>query len=185
MSQFHNEAAQLQTVLEELQLNANFKPGNLIVIGCSSSEIAGYRIGSATNIEVAMAILPVILEWAQQSGLLIAVQCCEHLNRCLIVEQACAKQYGLEEVNVIPYLKGGGALAAAAMELFAAPVVVESLQHQAHGGVDIGNTFIGMHLRRVAVCVRPSIKNIGAAQISCVKTRPLLIGGSRAKHHEI
>jgi len=182
MSAFHKDADQLRAALEELQLKAGFKSGDLIVIGCSSSEIMGSAIGSATNIDVAMAILPVIMNWSKKNSLFIAVQCCEHLNRCLVVEPDCAEKYGLEEVRVIPHEKGGGALSAAAMSSFTAPIVVESLHNQAHGGIDIGNTMIGMHLRRVVVCVRLETPKIGHAQICCAKTRPLLIGGARARY---
>ena len=185
MNSFENEAEKLKTALAEFQTAARFRPDDLIVFGCSSSEIAGLRIGSATNMEAARALLPVMQEWGERNGLYLAVQCCEHLNRSLVVEAGCAGAYDLEEVNVIPHEKGGGALAAAAMELFTEPLVVESLLHKAHGGVDIGNTFIGMHLRRVAVCVRLDISRIGEATINCVRTRPVLIGGDRAKHKQL
>lgn len=182
MNQFSQQATELAAALTEFQANAGFKPGNLIVVGCSTSEVTGCRIGKATNMDVSRAILPVIITWARQNELHIAIQCCEHLNRCLVVEEACARKYGLEEVTVIPYEKAGGGIGAAAMELFDKPVVAESLNHQAHGGLDIGNTFIGMHLRRVAVCVRLSVTQIGAAPLNCVRTRPILIGGARARY---
>ena len=179
---YTDEKQQLETALGELQSKAKFKKENLIVFGCSTSEILGSQIGSATNLEVAMAILPVILEWSEQHGLLVAIQCCEHLNRSLIVETGCVDKYGFEEVSAIPYLKGGGGLSAAAMELFVDPVLVESVLHQAHGGVDIGNTLIGMHLRRVAICVRLGVEKIGRATLNCAQTRPPLIGGERARY---
>ena len=178
-------AEELGAALKEFQAEAKFKRGALIVFGCSTSEILGAKIGAATSAEVAGAILPVILEWANNNNLYIAIQCCEHLNRSLVVEAECAEKFNLEEVNAIPYLNGGGGLSAAAMTSLVNPVLVDSLMHQAHGGADIGNTFIGMHLRRVAVCVRLSIKSIGFAQINCVKTRPMLVGGNRAKHHPL
>lgn len=183
MEQFQKEAEQMSIAMGEFQEASGFKDGSLIVVGCSSSEIMGNKIGSATNMEAAGAILPAILRWAKQNSLYIAVQCCEHLNRCLVVEESCAAKYGLEIVNTVPYSKCGGALGATAMELFENPVVVESLKNQAHGGVDIGNTFIGMHLRRVAVCVRTSVKTVGYASLNCVRTRPILVGGSRAKYN--
>ena len=180
---FEKEAAQTAQALHQFQEAAAFNPGSLIVIGCSSSEIVGSRIGSATSKEAAQAVLPEIIAWAQKNTLHIAVQCCEHLNRCLIVEEPCAEKFRLEPVSVIPYTKAGGGLADAAMKLFTRPVVVESLRHGAHGGMDIGGTLIGMHLRRVAVRTQIDVKRIGAASVICAHTRPILIGGERAKYN--
>lgn len=185
MHAFQNEAAELKKALGELQAAAGYPAGNLIAIGCSSSEILGAKIGASTNMEVSKSILRAIMEWAGGNGLHIAIQCCEHLNRCLVVEEDYAETHSLEIVNVVPYAGGGGGLSAAAMEMFERPVVVISLNHSAHGGIDIGNTFIGMHLRRVAVCVRLSVTHIGMATINCVKTRPMLIGGDRSRHNPI
>jgi len=180
---FEKETMQIRQALEELQDEAGFMPQNLIVFGCSSSEIIGERIGSSTSLEAAEAVMPEIIAWAGKHGLFCAVQCCEHLNRCLVVEAGCAEKYGLEIVNVIPHAGAGGGLAEAAIKLFKAPVTVETLRCQAHGGMDIGNTFIGMHLRRVAVCVRIGVTHIGCATVNCVRTRPALIGGARSKNN--
>ena len=183
MSEMQQEAGQMRELLRELQDLSGFKPGNLIVFGSSSSEVLGQRIGKGTNLEVPEAILPVILSWAKEHGLFVAVQGCEHIDRCLVVEAACAEKYDLEIVNVVPHQKAGGGFATVAMELFEQPVVVLNLRGKAHGGVDTGNTFIGMHMRRVVVPVRLSVKKIGEAAVSCARTRPMLVGGERARYY--
>jgi len=157
---------------------AGLRPHDIVVVGCSTSEVAGHRIGSASSAEIAEAIMDGLLPIIRESQLYLAVQCCEHLNRALVVERECADRYGLELVTVIPHLKAGGALSAAAMKEYSDPVVVESIS--AHAGMDIGDTFIGMHLRRVAVPVRLDITRIGDAHLTMARTRPKLIGGERA-----
>jgi len=157
---------------------AGMRPHDIVVVGCSTSEVAGQKIGSASSADVADAIMSGLLPIIRESQLYMAVQCCEHLNRALVVECECADRYGLELVTVIPHLKAGGALAAAAMKRYSDPVVVESIS--AHAGMDIGDTFIGMHLRRVAVPVRLEITRIGDAHLTMARTRPKLIGGERA-----
>lgn len=157
---------------------ARLKPGEILVLGCSTSEVLGYRIGSASNVGIAQAILEGIEEALKGTGVHLAVQCCEHLNRALVVEEETAEKYGLTEVTVLPVPHAGGAAAATALRRFKHPVVVESIQ--AHAGIDIGDTLIGMHLRPVAVPVRSEIKRIGHANLVMARTRPKLIGGKRA-----
>jgi uncharacterized protein (TIGR01440 family) len=159
---------------------ARLRPGEILVIGCSTSEILGERIGTASNREVAEAVYAGVEPLVRQHALFLAVQCCEHLNRALVVERACADRYNLETVAVVPHLKAGGALAALAMERMGDAVVVETIA--AHAGMDIGDTCIGMHLRRVAVPVRGDIRSIGQAHLTMARTRPRYIGGERAKH---
>ncbi|MCL4426199.1 MAG: TIGR01440 family protein [Firmicutes bacterium] len=159
---------------------AALQPGQVLVVGCSTSEVIGRRIGTATNLEVARAILEPLLEVTHQQGVYLAVQGCEHINRALVVESAAMGQYNLEQVSVYPVPGAGGALAFASMDRFRQPVVVEAIQ--AHAGMDIGDTFIGMHLRRVAVPVRLEIEKIGAAHLTMARTRPKLIGGERARY---
>lgn len=171
---------QTRTALSELLQAANLKPGQILVVGGSTSEVIGKRIGSATNLEVAYAILDGILPQVKESGIWLAIQCCEHLNRALVVEEECAYKYNLEVVTVFPYVRGGGGLAAAAMNRFDRPVVVEKIK--ANAGMDIGDVFIGMHLTGVGVVVRSSVKQIGSAHLSMIRTRPKLIGGARAKY---
>lgn len=169
---------QLQQALDGLLAVARLKPRQILVVGCSTSEVLGKRIGSAGSTEVAAALLEVLIENAERHGIFLAIQCCEHLNRALVVEEECAELYNLEPVTVYPVPKAGGAMAAMAMQMFKNPVVVESVR--AHAGIDIGDTFIGMHLRPVAVPVRLPIKSIGHAHLTMARTRPKLIGGERA-----
>ncbi len=157
---------------------ARLKPGEILVLGCSTSEVLGHRIGSASNVGIAQAILEGIEEALKGTGVHLAVQCCEHLNRALVVEEETAEKYGLTEVTVLPVPHAGGATAATALRRFKHPVVVESIQ--AHAGIDIGDTLIGMHLRPVAVPVRSEVKRIGHANLVMARTRPKLIGGKRA-----
>ena len=172
--------AEAKDALSELLAIAGLEPGMIIVIGCSTSEVAGKKIGSASNMDTAEAIMAGLLPVAQEHGLHLAIQCCEHLNRALVVEKKCKDRYGFEEVTVIPHQSAGGALAAVAMRQFQDPVVVETVF--AHAGMDIGDTLIGMHLKKVAVPVRLDTISIGYARLTFARTRPKLIGGARAKY---
>ena len=171
---------QLQEVLSQLAEVAAFEPDELLVVGCSTSEIVGKHIGTASNEQVAAVLMEELLDFAKNAGVQIAIQCCEHLNRALVVELSAARQYNLEQVTVVPHAKAGGALAARAMSEMNNPVVVESLGQQGKAGIDIGSTLIGMHLRPVAVPVRTATSKIGEAIVVCARTRPKLIGGRRA-----
>ncbi|APD10226.1 MULTISPECIES: TIGR01440 family protein [Thermus] len=154
--------------------------GSLFVLGGSTSEVLGERVGTRPSLEAAEAILEGLLPPLLERGVHVAVQGCEHLNRALVVEKETARAYGLEEVTVFPHPKAGGALATAAFLRFQDPVMVESLKAQAHGGMDIGGVLIGMHLRPVAVPLRLSVRKLGEAVLIAAKTRPKLIGGARA-----
>ncbi|MGI6092392.1 MAG: TIGR01440 family protein [Negativicutes bacterium] len=173
-----NIARQTQAALTELIAAAALKSGQIVVIGCSTSEVRGEKIGSAGSDEVAAAILTALRQTLQNTGIFLAIQCCEHLNRALVVERQVMEQYSLEQVAVVPVPKAGGALAARAMRSFDDAIVVETIA--AHAGLDIGSTLIGMHLKRVAVPVRLTQKYIGQAFVTAAKTRPKLIGGARA-----
>lgn len=172
--------AKVNQAITELLDIAKLKPGEIVVVGTSSSEIMGKKIGSDSSMEVAEAVFkgiyPVILE----RQLFLAGQCCEHLNRALVVEAACAEKYGLEIVTVIPWLKAGGGWATACMQNFQEPVVVESIK--GHSALDIGDTLIGMHLRPVVVPVRLAVREVGFAHVTAARTRPKLIGGERARY---
>ncbi|MGE5579829.1 MAG: TIGR01440 family protein [Bacillota bacterium] len=157
---------------------AKLRPGQILVLGCSTSEVQGKRIGSTGNTDVAAAVLDGVHEALKGTGVQLAVQCCEHLNRALVVERDTQEKYNLTEVTVLPVPHAGGATAATALKRFSDPVLVESIQ--AHAGIDIGDTFIGMHLRPVAVPVRLPIRSIGDAHLTAARTRPKLIGGKRA-----
>lgn len=169
---------QTREIVTELLETARMEPEQILVVGCSSSEIASYRIGSHSSEEIGQAVFDVIYEETSARGIYLAAQCCEHLNRALILESAAAKLYGCEPVNVVPQLKAGGSFATAAYKGFEHPVAVEHIR--AHAGIDIGDTFIGMHLRSVAVPVRTARKEIGGAHVTCARTRLKFIGGSRA-----
>ncbi len=170
-------------MITELLDQAKLKPGQLLVIGCSSSEMVGQRIGKGSSMEAAEAAFAGIYPVLQQKGIQLAVQCCEHLNRSLIVEREVAEARGFEIVNVIPQPHAGGSFAVTAWKNFRDPVAVETIV--ADAGLDIGGTLIGMHLRRVAVPVRVSLKQIGEANILCARTRPKYVGGSRAVYQEM
>lgn len=174
---------QARIVVTELLEQARLKPGSLLVIGCSSSEMVGERIGKGSSMEAAQAAFCGIYPILQEHGIDLAVQCCEHLNRALILEQAVAEKRGYEIVNVVPQPHAGGAFAVTAWNAFSAPVAVETIA--ADAGIDIGGTLIGMHLRRVAVPVRTSLKQIGEAVVLCARTRPKYIGGPRAAYRQL
>lgn len=169
---------QARTAVTGLLDAANLKAGDIFVVGCSSSEVLGGRIGKASSMEAAQAVFEGIYPVLKERGIWLAAQCCEHLNRALIVESACAGQYGYEPVCVVPQPKAGGSFAATAWQRFERPAAVERIR--AHAGMDIGGTLIGMHLREVAVPVRLELDHIGQALLLCARTRPKFIGGSRA-----
>lgn len=175
--------AQARQAVTELLDQAGLKPGQLLVIGCSSSEMVGQRIGKGSSMEAAKAAFAGIYPVLQEKDIRLAVQCCEHLNRALIVERETAEHFGFEIVNVVPQPHAGGSFAVTAYAAFHSPVAVESIV--ADAGLDIGGTLIGMHLRRVAVPVRLSLNQIGEARILCARTRPKYIGGSRAAYLEL
>jgi uncharacterized protein (TIGR01440 family) len=169
---------ELETILNEFNLTVGLKPGQLLVVGCSTSEVIGERIGTSGTFEVATMIFHKLTQLQQQTGIQLAFQCCEHLNRALVVERPVALARGLDEVSVIPVRKAGGAMSTYAFEHMKDAVVVEFLK--ADAGIDIGQTFIGMHLKHVAVPVRVKQKTLGHAQVTLATTRPKLIGGIRA-----
>ncbi|MDU2063813.1 MAG: TIGR01440 family protein [Sporomusaceae bacterium] len=166
----------------ELLMKAQVKAGMVLVVGCSTSEVKGEKIGSAGSEAVAEILLAELRQAAVRRQVFLAIQCCEHLNRALVVEREAQERYGWTEVSVLPRPHAGGALAAQAMTDFSDPVVVETIQ--AHVGLDIGCTLIGMHLKAVAVPLRLTQKTIGQALLVAAKTRPKLIGGQRAVYHE-
>ena len=173
-------AKDAEIALRELIEAAHLTSGQLLVMGCSSSEMVGERIGKNSSMEAAVALRDAILPILAEHGICLAVQCCEHLNRALIMERATAEKYGYDPVWVKPQPKAGGSFATAVWESMSDPVAVESIR--AHAGMDIGGTLIGMHLRRVAVPVRLSVNRIGEASLICARTRPAYIGGPRAEY---
>lgn len=161
---------------------AGLRPVKLMVIGGSSSEIAGGVIGHNSTYELGEAVSRAALDMAKKHGFDAAFQCCEHLNRALIMERAAAEARGYEIVCVVPQPKAGGSLATSAWKAMADPVAVLSVS--ADAGLDVGQTLIGMHLKRVAVPVRLSVDQIGRARVTAARTRPMLVGGERAKYTE-
>ena len=174
--------AQVRAALNELLDKAALRLGALVVIGCSSSEILGETIGKGSSPEVGRAVAEEALAVLKERGLHLAAQCCEHLNRALIVERETAEKHGCEIVCVRPRPKAGGSFATAAYELMREPVAVEHVRAEA--GLDIGGTLIGMHLKDVAVPVRLETRRIGEAIVLAARTRPKLIGGARAEYPE-
>lgn len=184
MTELEAYAAQARQATEELCDAAGLKVGDLMVVGCSSSEVLGERIGTDSNFEAAQAIFRAIWEVLSARGLYLAAQCCEHLNRALIVERDTAERFDLEPVNVIPQPKAGGSFATAAYGDFREPVAVETIGARARAGMDIGGTLIGMHVHPVVVPVRLSLSKIGGANLLCARSRPKFVGGERAHYDE-
>ncbi len=180
MSRIDDIRRQAARLAVELCAEARLAVGQIVVVGCSSSEIEGYKVGSQSNPEIGKAVFEGIYEVLSERGVFLAAKCCEHLNRALIIEREAAG--GLEIVNVVPQPKAGGSFATAAYYGFRDPVVVEELR--ADAGLDIGNTLIGMHLKKVAVPLRLGTARIGEAPVTAARTRPKFIGGSRAVYDE-
>ena len=176
---------QAQQAVAELCDAAHLRPGALFVVGCSSSEVLGERIGTHTSMDVAGALYEGIASELKERGVFLAAQCCEHLTRALVVERTVLERYDLEQVNAIPQPNhAGGAFASVTWNRMADPVLVESLSARADAGIDIGGTLIGMHIHPVVVPVRISIDRIGEASILCARRRPKYVGGQRAIYDE-
>ncbi|MGN0661394.1 MAG: TIGR01440 family protein [Oscillospiraceae bacterium] len=172
---------QTAEAVSELVKTAKLCKGDIMVIGCSSSEVCGSKIGTDSNVDAARAVFEGAYSVLREKGIYLAAQCCEHLNRCVIVEKELARRERLDEVNAVPQKKAGGSFATAAYGEFEDAVAVEEIK--ADAGIDIGGTLIGMHLKKVAVPVRLKVKKIGEASIICARTRPKFIGGERAVYN--
>ncbi|WP_342415787.1 TIGR01440 family protein [Paenibacillus sp. FSL R10-2782] len=170
--------AQTAFVVKEIAEAASLKAGRLLVIGVSTSEVAGSRIGTAGALDVAQQLLAGVESVRRAYGFDVAFQCCEHLNRALVVDRAVLERLGLTEVAAVPVRTAGGSMAAAAYRALEDACLAANVQ--AHAGIDIGETLIGMHMRPVAVPFRPSLRWIGEARVTAAFTRPPLIGGQRA-----
>ena len=177
LTQIENQAREAALELCEV---AKLKNGAIVAVGCSTSEVAGERVGSASSPEIAEAIYRGLSSVFDERGIFIAAQCCEHLNRAIIIEEAAAGM--AERVNAVPQPKAGGSIASCAYRAFRSPVTLEEIR--ADAGLDIGGTLIGMHLKRVAVPVRLSVSRIGEAILLAARTRPKYIGGVRAHYDE-
>ena len=173
---FEKERNEAYEAAKELCETAGLRPGDIMVVGCSTSEVCGDRIGSNSNVDAAGAVFDGIFASLNERGVFLAAQCCEHLNRAIVIERAAAKD--AEPVNAVPQPKAGGSFATTAYRRFTDPVVLEEIR--ADAGLDIGDTLIGMHLKKVAVPVRLACKAIGMAHVTAARTRPKFIGGERA-----
>ena len=172
--------AQAVQVTRELIEKAKLQVGQIVVVGCSTSELCGSRIGSDSRPEVAKLVLEAIWDEIRAKGIYLAAQCCEHLNRAIIIERAAVPF--ADVVNVVPQPKAGGSFATAAYHAFEDPVAVEHIR--ADAGLDIGGTLIGMHLKQVAVPLRLRLDHIGSAILLAARVRPKFVGGSRAVYDE-
>lgn len=175
-----NISLDTKNAITELVEKAKLKKGDLVVVGCSSSEILGECIGKGSSPETGFEVATTVLSVLNDKGIYLAAQCCEHLNRALVIEREAAEKYMLEEVCVRPMPKAGGSFATAVYDNMKDPVVVEHVKAKA--GLDIGCTLIGMHLKDVAVPLRLTVKTIGCASVNAAYTRPKLIGGVRAHY---
>lgn len=171
-----NIYTETKAVINELIEKAKLKAGNIVVVGCSTSEVVGSTIGTNSNFDVAGEIFKALYDSAKEKGIYLAIQCCEHLNRAIITEREALPF--AEEVNVVPQPKAGGSLATQAYKAFENPIALEEIK--ADAGIDIGFTLIGMHLKKVAVPLRLENNKIGEALVVAARTRPKFIGGERA-----
>ncbi|MDD5923330.1 MAG: TIGR01440 family protein [Clostridia bacterium] len=177
-----NIKEQAKTAVTELLDAAKLEKGDIFVVGCSSSEVIGSKLGTASSYDVAKAVFDGIYPVLKERGIYIASQCCEHINRALVIERELADSLRLQRVNVIPQIKAGGSFSTVTYESLDRPCMVENISAQA--GMDIGGVLIGMHLQQTAVPVRLSLDHIGEAILICARTRPKFVGGVRAVYDE-
>ena len=173
-------STKVKAVFEEVITSGKLQKGDIIALGCSTSEVLGGIIGKMGSAETGKEIIQAALEICNTHSIYLAVQGCEHINRALVVTKECAKAYNLAQVSVIPTPSAGGSAASAAYELFTQPIMVEHIQ--ANAGIDIGDTHIGMQVKFVQVPCRPTITHLGQARITALTSRPKLIGGARATY---
>lgn len=180
-----NIREQAARAVEEILAQAHLKPKDIFVVGCSTSEVLGEKIGTHSSMDTAGQLYEGIAGVLKEHEIYLAAQCCEHLNRALVVEAECMEKYDLEQVNAIPQPNhAGGAFGTQAYAHMQHPVLVESLNARASAGIDIGGTLIGMHIHPVVVPLRISFDHIGAAHIICARRRPKYVGGQRAIYDE-
>lgn len=186
MDHLDNVNAQAAAAMDELLAAAdNLKHGDILVVGCSTSEIMGRLIGTDSSEAAAKAVMDAVLPRAKERGLFLAAQCCEHLNRSLVVERGCMEKYDLQQVWVRPHLHAGGAFAVQALARFDDSVMVEDLRGRASAGMDVGGTLIGMHMRPVVVPVHLKTRRVGEAVVIAARTRPKYVGGPRAQYDDM
>lgn len=180
MSDIDEIKKETKTILDAFLARVPFSPKDVFVLGISTSEIGGGQIGKDSNPALGKAVIEVVADTLRARDIFLAVQGCEHINRALVIEREAAERYGFEVVSVVPAIDAGGGGAVAWYELAKDPVVVEFIK--ARGGIDIGDTSIGMHVRHVQVPVRLPQTTIGRAHVTCLGSRPKLIGGARARY---
>lgn len=180
MEELEQIKQQAALAARELLEQARLRAGQIMVVGCSTSEVTGHKVGSFSSPEIGRAVFEGIQSVLTPRGIYLAAQCCEHLNRAVITERAAVP--GAEIVNVVPQPKAGGSFATAAYHGFSHPVALEEIH--ADAGLDIGGTLIGMHLKRVAVPVRLAQNRVGEAIVLAARVRPKFIGGDRAAYDE-
>lgn len=173
---------QAKLVIKEIIEKSKIKSGEVLVVGCSSSEVVGADIGTDSNFEAAKNIFSIIYEILNENGIYLAAQCCEHLNRCLITEYEVAQKLDLTMVNAVPQIKAGGSFATVTYQTLKNPVAVENIK--ANAGIDIGGTLIGMHILPIAVPIKLSIKKIGDANVTAARSRLKFVGGERAVYNQ-
>lgn len=178
----HEIEATLQKAVDALVEAGQIAPGGLVVLGCSTSEVAGARIGKGSVPELGQVIARAMLAACHAHGLDAAFQCCEHLNRAIVMEQRLLKAQRLTQVRAIPQPKAGGSVPAAAWKLLEQPALAVNVQ--ADAGIDIGDTLVGMHIRPVAVPLRIEENHVGHANLVMAYSRLPFIGGSRAVYEE-
>ena len=173
---------QARNIASELVERARLEKGDIFVVGCSTSEIQGAKLGTQSDIDIAMAVLEGIYPVLKEKGIYLAAQCCEHLDRAIVLEKECAERYRLRIVNAVPQPKAGGSFPSALYTALEKPCLVSQIE--ANAGMDIGCVLIGMNLRRTAVPVRTKTDKIGQARVICARTRPMFVGGARAFYDE-
>ena len=179
---YEEMTALAQQAVSEIITAAHLKEGDIFVVGCSSSTVTGQSFGSASSLDIAQALFNGIYPVLQQKGIYLAAQCCEHLNRAIVIERKAAEKQNREAVNVVPQPKAGGSFATITYNTLQEPVMVEHIR--ADAGMDIGGVLIGMHLKEVAVPMMLSVKKIGEANVTAARTRPKFIGGERAHYSD-
>lgn len=180
MTNLHDLQKELSIALDEFAEQVKLSPNQLFVVGCSTSEVLGAKIGTSGAMDVAEVFYEVFLQFAKKQKVYLAFQGCEHINRAITLEREAAEMYRLEAVSVVPVRTAGGSMSAYAYTQLTDAVVVETVR--AHAGIDIGQTLIGMHLKQVAIPVRTSVRHVGDAVLTLASTRPKLIGGPRAQY---
>ena len=171
---------ELTTLLDELKSQSFFKKDEMCVIGCSTSEVIGEKIGSVGSMEVAETIFNELERIKRETGVSFALQGCEHINRAITIEREDYNPFTMEEVTVVPDVHAGGSLATYAYQHMKDPIVIEYIK--VPKGIDIGQTLIGMHINHVCVPLRTSVKKVGEAIVTIATSRPKKIGGERAKY---